>query len=107
MAFGLAALPFAPSNMFYQVSALALSFIALGTALVTPITPTLLSKNAMEDEQGRIMGLSQSIGSLARIIGPGIGGLLFGIGYFYPNIIAGILLIFTGMVAVKVVFKVQ
>lgn len=107
MAVGLTTLPFVPSSLFYILSAMALSLIAFGTAFVTPLTPTLLSQNANEDEQGRIMGLSQSVGALARIVGPGVGGILFGIGYFYPNIIAGAMLIFTGLIAMRVVTKVN
>jgi len=47
-----------------------LAFFAVSSGLYRAPTFGLISLNASEDEQGEIMGVTQSIGSLARIIGP-------------------------------------
>lgn len=51
-------------------------FLSLGNAFASPALTSLASKNAGEHEQGRVMGLMQSGASLARAIGPTIGGVL-------------------------------
>ena len=45
-------------------------------AMATPALTSIASKNAAENEQGRAMGVLQSGASLARAIGPTIGGIL-------------------------------
>src|SRR5205823_10330280 len=52
------------------------AFLALGNALASPGLTSLASKTADESEQGRTLGIMQSGASLARAIGPVIGGLL-------------------------------
>jgi MFS transporter, DHA1 family, tetracycline resistance protein len=52
------------------------AFLSFGNAFATPALGSLASKNAEEHEQGRIMGVMQSGASLARAIGPTIGGVL-------------------------------
>ena len=47
-----------------------LAFFAVSSGLYRAPTFGLISLNASDDEQGEIMGVTQSIGSLARIIGP-------------------------------------
>ena len=51
-------------------------FLAFGNAFATPALSSLASKNAGEHEQGRVLGVLQSGASLARAIGPMIGGIL-------------------------------
>lgn len=51
-------------------------FLAAGNAFATPALSSLASKNAGEHEQGRAMGVLQSGASLARAIGPTVGGVL-------------------------------
>lgn len=50
--------------------------LAIGNAFASPALASLASKNAGEHEQGRVMGLMQSGASLARAIGPTVGGFL-------------------------------
>ena len=52
------------------------AFLAIGNAMATPALTSIASKNAAENEQGRAMGVMQSGASLARAIGPTIGGML-------------------------------
>ncbi len=50
--------------------------LSFGNSLASPGLTSLASKGADEHEQGRTMGIMQSGASLARAIGPIIGGLL-------------------------------
>lgn len=52
------------------------AFLSFGNAFASPALASMASKNAGEHEQGRVMGLMQSGASLARAIGPTIGGVL-------------------------------
>ena len=49
---------------------------ALGNSLASPSMTSLASKNASESEQGKVLGIMQSGASLARVIGPLLGGIL-------------------------------
>lgn len=51
--------------------------LAVGSGLLHPSLNALLSRRTPPDEQGGILGLSQSLSSLARVIGPSTGGWLF------------------------------
>ena len=45
--------------------------------MASPLLSSLLSKASPGRERGEVLGVSQSLGSLARIFGPLWGGLLF------------------------------
>ncbi len=47
-----------------------LGFMAVGSAQVIPCLTALVSNYAAADEQGRILGVFRSLGSLARALGP-------------------------------------
>lgn len=73
---------------------LALTGLGLGQGLNRSSILGLISKKVKPEEQGAMMGLTQSSGSLARIIGPITGGLLFDhAGPAVPFIVAGLLVL--------------
>lgn len=76
MTAGLALIPFATSN-----STLAMFFglMALGKSLNTPAITSLISKEAGSDNVGAVMGASQGLSGLGRMIGPTWGGVLFSV----------------------------
>jgi MFS transporter, DHA1 family, tetracycline resistance protein len=51
--------------------------IAIGSGLVNPSLSSLASKAAPESQRGLIMGMYQSAGSFARIVGPPVAGYIF------------------------------
>ncbi|MFQ5845038.1 MAG: MFS transporter, partial [Planctomycetota bacterium] len=51
--------------------------IALGQGLRGPSLQALISRAASGDEQGRILGAAQGVGSIARILGPMMGSSLY------------------------------
>ncbi|GIU82294.1 MAG: MFS transporter [Acidobacteria bacterium] len=57
------------------------AFFSLGNSIASPSLTSLVSKSASEAEQGKVLGIIQSAGSLARVIGPIICGLSLG----YPS----------------------
>lgn len=70
----LMAASYAPTVGFFAIS---LVGIAIGSGLVNPSLSSLVSKGAPEDKRGLIMGMYQSSGSFARIVGPPAAGLIF------------------------------
>jgi MFS family permease len=54
-----------------------LAFLALGSGLVNPATTGLISLYASAAEQGRVLGIFRSLGSLSRAITPLFAGVLF------------------------------
>jgi DHA1 family tetracycline resistance protein-like MFS transporter len=60
------------------VLVLAVSALALGMGLTQPSLNSLISRRAGREEQGEVLGVSQSVGSLSRVLGPAAAGFLFG-----------------------------
>jgi MFS transporter, DHA1 family, tetracycline resistance protein len=73
-----AALFFLPLTSSVLALLIASTGIAVGNSLVTPTLNSLASKSAAPAFQGRILGAMASVASLARIIGPVLGGFLLG-----------------------------
>lgn len=78
---------------------IAISLLAIGNSISGPILAGIISKLTPENEQGNIMGTSQSVGSFARLIGPVIGtGIYSFIGIRAPYIFGtAVLLLTTGV----------
>lgn len=103
MAIGLVSMPFVPVEVFVPFGLIGLVFIAFGTAFFTPTLSSLLTQSAKDDEQGKVLGLMQAMGSLGRIIGPITGGFFYGIIYYLPFSVAAVIMILTGSVALWIV----
>jgi DHA1 family tetracycline resistance protein-like MFS transporter len=71
---GLVAVPFART---LAELAGAFAALAIGLGLVQPALNSLISRRAGGGEQGQVLGVTQSVGSLARIVGPPAAGYLF------------------------------
>ena len=54
-----------------------MGLIAVASGMLTPSLSGLISLATPPDEQGGILGIYQSLGSLARAVGPFFGGLVF------------------------------
>ena len=106
MFFGLVSLPFVPVELFIPLELLGLVLISLGNGALTPTISSLLSRVAGPQEQGKVLGYAQSFSSLGRVIGPFLGGWLYGIGYRLPNIGSGVLMILCLALALRLVRRV-
>jgi len=54
-----------------------LALVATGSGLVNPSTTGLISLYSTQEEQGRVLGIFRSLGSLARAVTPMLAGALF------------------------------
>jgi DHA1 family tetracycline resistance protein-like MFS transporter len=78
-----------------------LALMAIGYAVATPSLTAWVSRRSPADRQGELIGLAQSTAALARVAGPGIGGLLFDhVSHTAPFRIAGVLLVGVAAIAV-------
>lgn len=91
--------PFAPS---VWVLAVFLSLMNLGSSLNTPTINSLVSKEADPKKVGAMMGTSQGIASLARVLGPTWGGFLYHFGHRLPFLMTGSLLGITVFIGFRV-----
>jgi len=55
----------------------AMGFVAVASGMLTPSLSGLISLATPPGEQGGVLGIYQSLGSLARAVGPFLGGLVF------------------------------
>jgi MFS transporter, DHA1 family, tetracycline resistance protein len=71
---GLLAIPFSATPAILLVAS---ALLAIGMGMTQPSLNSLISRRAAAHEQGEVMGVAQSFGSLARILGPAFAGFLF------------------------------
>lgn len=89
MAMGLCLIPMAQSLL---VMAISQTLIALGIGFINPSTLGSVSLLIDPKEQGAALGTTQGMASLGRIIGPVMGGALFGsLSEGSPFIVAGLM----------------
>jgi MFS transporter, DHA1 family, tetracycline resistance protein len=74
IAVGLLVLPFARG---LPTLAVALTALSVGMGAMQPSLNSLISRRAGADQQGEVMGVAQSVGSLSRVLGPIMAGTLF------------------------------
>lgn len=91
--------PFIPQNTLFTTGLLILLCFAIGTSLVAPINLSMISLYSYKQQQGQILGLSQSVNSFARIMGPFSGSILYGMNFHAPYVVAGILTILGTFIA--------
>jgi MFS transporter, DHA1 family, tetracycline resistance protein len=90
------------------VLAAACGLLALGMGFNSPSLLSAISQLADPRDQGSTLGVSQSLGSLARIIGPLWGGWVFDhLGIRFPFYTAGGLMLVACMLSVVVFSRVQ
>ncbi|NMW19220.1 MAG: MFS transporter [Chlorobiaceae bacterium] len=92
-------IPFAPQTSLFSIGLVILFFFAIGTSLVAPINLSMISLYSYKEKQGQILGLSQSVNSFARIMGPFSGSILYGMNFHAPYIVAGMLTIIGAIIA--------
>lgn len=97
MAGALVALSVSPTLFATYV---AMTLIALGQGLNNPSLMSLVSKSAPPGQTGAVMGVYQSAGSLARVFGPPMAGLLYDrMSHGAPFWMSGGLMAFAAMMA--------
>lgn len=104
MAVGLISLAFSTRFALLLVT---LGILSVGDGAVTPTVSTLLSFASPVEVQGEMLGLSQGVGGLGRIVGPLIAGSLYTFSNALPFVVGGILVILAAVVALPALAAVR
>lgn len=86
----------------------ACALLAVGNGLSSPALSSLVSKQAPAHAQGQILGVNQSMSSLARVIGPLLGGFAFEFGSSdgtAPFFLAAAILLFAILVSLRIFLR--
>jgi MFS family permease len=76
--------------------------LALGMGMAQPSTSSLISREASATEQGSVLGVNQSVGSLARLLGPAAGVAFTIGGPSAPYILGAALMVVSSWLAARV-----
>ncbi len=91
---GTAALGLTPNGTLPIAAMIALNVVvAMGSGVFSPSSSSMLSRSVDADRQGAVLGVGQSVASLARIIGPGVAGLLLDVHRSLPFATGAVLLL--------------
>ncbi len=82
-----------PFALPFGVHLLGVIALGIGSGLASPSLGSLVSRNAPATMQGGIFGITQGLGAFARILGPLVANSLFDIRYFWPYLLAGIIMV--------------
>ncbi len=93
MFIGLGIIPLVPKNYFWTGTIFWISCTAIGGGCLTPSLQSLVSLISPPNEQGRMLGLSQSLGSLSRVVGPAISGFAYNFHFSTPYFIGSGLMV--------------
>lgn len=94
-------IPFVPKDLFVPLELILLFSLAVANGFVGPSALSIVSQIAPRNEQGVVMGIYQSVGSLARAFGPLMGASLYGLDFRVPYLMA---LVLYGINAILVVY---
>jgi MFS family permease len=76
------------------------AMMAIGFAVTQPSLTAWVSRSAPPEQQGEMLGFAQASSSMARVVGPGLGGVLFDhVGHGWPFRTAACLMVVTAVVA--------
>lgn len=92
MSLALLSLVFLNSNNVIPLVFIVLFFISMGNGLISPCITSLLSQKAEKGQSGILLGVFQSLNSLARTIAPPFGGFLYDLNFAYPFIFAAVVM---------------
>lgn len=86
-------LPWVTPSSFIPFELIAMALIALANGCLTPSITSLLSKTADPKDVGQVLGVNQSFGSVARAVGMGLSGFIYGIEFHLPFIMGAVLML--------------
>lgn len=108
MLLGIVGIPFIPAGSAAAgLELIPIGLLGLGNGLISPTNSSLFSLSFADGEQGEKLGVLQSVGALARIIGPFSGSILYGIDPHAPYLMGGLFLIVAIFLAWKNVLNGQ
>ena len=87
----------------FTIFVLLATIMVSGASILGAAVPSFVSKRIRANERGSILGVTQSVMSLAMIAGPTIGGFVYEIsGVVAPFFLSSILLIFATIFGIKI-----
>ena len=104
---GLTIIPMPTLEWFYPVQIFAIFLLAIGNGLLMPSINSMVSLHSPADAQGKMLGILQSMGSLARTVGPLASGFLYASYFRLPYIAGGALMMVTFLLALMLVRKLK
>jgi len=104
MALGMFFIPLVPSIVVFFGS---ITLISSGVGILNTVLPSFISKRTPADEQGGMLGVAQSVGSVARIPGPLVGGLVAEIAGLHGAFLLSAVLVMIAFVLGFKVFQVH
>ena len=84
---------FASKLLFIPFELFAIVLAGLASACFTPALYAMFSQDVSMEEQGKVLGINQSFGAIARTIGPALGGFFYDYHYFLPYWAAALFMI--------------
>jgi len=81
---GMVMLPLVGESYFIPFELIGLTLVALANGCLTPSVTSLISKYSDPQDVGQVLGVNQSFGSLARAVGMGVSGFLYGMNFHVP-----------------------
>ena len=98
---GMFTIPLFPSIAFFLIIT---AITASGIGMLSTVIPSFISKKTPVNEQGSVLGITQSVSSVARIFGPLIGGFAFDFtGIASPFFLNAILMLAALGLSIKVI----
>lgn len=77
--------------------------VSFGLGVATPTTNSLIARESPPDERGRILGISQSMSALARVLGPLLSGYALQHQVWLPFVVAALLSVVAWTLAARLV----
>jgi len=103
MIVGMVLMPLIPNIVAFLVL---IALIASGSGIMRTVVPSFVSKRSQANEQGSMLGVTQSASSIARVPGPLIGGSVFEFaGVAAPFFLGVAMLVVAFGLAVKVLMQ--
>ena len=92
LAIGMALVPLSNS---VELLTCTMALVAIGFSLVSPSLNTAISLRSSATEQGQVMGITRSVTTFSRILGPAWAGLIFGsVGKNWPFFLSALIMVF-------------
>ena len=107
VALGVLMVPWPNQAWFYPVQLFSIVLLTFGNGLLMPSINALVSINTGATDQGKTLGALQSLGSLARALGPILSTFLYGIFIPLPYIVGGGLMVIAFFIALKLTKQIK
>ena len=99
LAIGIFLIPFANS---LPVLLIAMTIVAYGFSVTSPVLNSLISQQTDDDEQGAVLGVARSVTTLARVAGPIWAGFLFSMmGRAWPYYAGALVMIVVTVIGIR------